>query len=151
MSDTFSQIYVQFVFAVHGRQNFITEPYRERLEKYICGTVSNYRQKPYAIYCMPDHTHLFTSLNPSLRMCDLIRDVKSGSSSFLKDIGVKNFNWQEGYGAFSYSKSQAKNVVEYIMNQPIHHQKKTFRAEYTDFLKAYDIKFESKHLFEFYD
>ena len=151
MANTFSQIYLQFVFAVHNRRNFIIEEYRIRLEQYMCGIVSNKKQKTYAIYCMPDHTHLFTSLSPSLKISDFIRDIKSNSSSFLKDIGLNGFNWQEGFGAFSYSKSQAMNVVKYIMNQPEHHKKKTFRTEYIDFLKENNIKFEEKYLFEFYD
>ena len=140
------------VFAVQGRECFIKEPFREELQKYITGIVTKKKQKLYAIYCMPDHTHLFVSMKPDLPVSDLIRDVKSNSSSFIKDKkwGNSLFSWQEGFGAFSYSKSQSPNVVNYILNQPQHHRKVTFKEEYLEFLKKYEIEYNEKYLFEFY-
>src|SRR5438034_10117186 len=132
MANTYSQIYIHTVFAVKGRECFIKESFREDLQKYITGIVKNKSQKVYAIYCMPDHTHLFVSLKPDIKISDLMRDVKANSSAFIKErkFVPTGFSWQEGYGAFSYSKSQAQNVVDYIINQPAHHKTETFREEY---------------------
>src|SRR5687767_10440314 len=137
MPNTYSQIYIQMIFAVKGRECFIKESFREELQKYISGIVSNKKQKLYSIYCMPDHTHLFVSMKPDMAVSDLVRDIKSNSSSFIKEKKWVNslFSWQGGFGAFSYSKSQGKAVVDYILTQPEHHSKITFREEYLDFLK----------------
>ena len=152
MPNTYSQLYIQIVFAVKGRQAFIKENFREELQKYISGIIAQKKQKLYAIYCMPDHTHILVSMKPDIAISDLVRDIKSNSSSFIDDKKfVKNFSWQTGFGAFSYSKSQSKNVVDYILNQPEHHKKKTFKEEYTDFLQKFEIEYDEKYLFEFYD
>ena len=153
MPNTYSQIYIQTVFTVKGRECFIKESFREELQRYITGIVRNRGQKVYAIYCMPDHTHLFLSLKPDMRISDLMRDVKSNSSAFIKEkrFVPARFSWQEGYGAFSYSKSQAQNVVNYIINQPLHHKKETFREEYFKFLKSFEIEYDERYLFEFYE
>ena len=152
MPNTYSQLYIQIVFAVKGRQAFIKENFREELQKYISGIIAQKKQKLYAIYCMPDHTHILVSMKPDIAISDLVRDIKSNSSSFIEDKKfVKNFSWQTGFGAFSYSKSQSKNVVDYILNQPEHHKKKTFKEEYIDFLQKFEIEYDEKYLFEFYD
>lgn len=153
MANTYSQIYIQIIFAVQGRECFIKEPFREELQKYMAGIIANKKQKLYAIYCMPDHTHLFVSMKPDLSVSELAGAVKSNSSSFIKEKKWVNesFSWQEGFGSFSYSKSQSQNVVNYILNQPEHHKKKTFRQEYLEFLKRFEIEYNEKYLFEFYD
>ncbi len=153
MSNTYTQLYIQIVFAVKGREHFIKEPFREELQKYMTGIVNNKKQKLYAIYCMHDHTHLFVSMQPDISVSDLTRDVKANSSSFLKEkkLVPELFSWQEGFGAFSYSKSQASAVVDYILNQPEHHKKKTFQQEYLEFMEKFDIDYNPKYLFEFYD
>jgi REP element-mobilizing transposase RayT len=153
MPNTYSQIYIQIVFAVKGRQNFIKEDFREELQKYMAGIISNKRQKVYAIYCMPDHTHIFVSIKPDIAVSDLVRDIKANSSSFIKEkeFANKGFSWQEGFGGFSYSKSQAQKVVDYVLSQRAHHAKKTFKEEYLDFLNKYQIEYDEKYLFEFYD
>lgn len=153
MANTYSQIYMQIVFAVQGRECFIKEPFREELQKYITGIVTKKKQKLYAIYAMPDHTHLLVSMKPDLPISDLVRDIKANSSSFIKEKKWVNnfFSWQEGFGAFSYSKSQAQDVVNYILNQPEHHKKQAFRQEYLEFLKRFEIEYNEKYLFEFYD
>ena len=152
MANTYSQIYIQIVFAVKGRECFIKESFREELQKYMTGIIINKKQKLYAIYCMPDHTHILVTMKPDMPISDLARDVKANSSSFIKDKKFVHslFSWQEGFGAFSYSKSQAKNVVDYILTQPEHHQKITFREEYLDFLDKFEIEYNEKYLFEFY-
>ena len=152
MPNTYSQLYIQIVFAVKGRQCFIKEAFRDELQKYISGIIKEKKQKLYAIYCMPDHTHIFVSIKPDIAISDLVRDIKANSSSFIKEKHfVKNFSWQTGFGAFSYSKSQASNVVDYILRQPEHHKKKTFKQEYIEFLQKFEIEYDDKYLFEFYD
>jgi len=152
MANTYHQLYIQIVFAVKARRNFIKESFREELQQYISGIISGQKQKLYAIYCMPDHTHILVSINPDIAISDLVRDIKSNSSSFInKKEFAKAFSWQQGFGAFSYSKSQAKNVVNYILKQPEHHQRNTFRKEYIEFLEKFEITYDEKYLFEFYD
>lgn len=153
MPTTYSQIYIQIVFSVKGRQHFIQEYFRENLQRYITGIIKEKKQKPMAIYCMPDHTHILVSMNPDLSISDLVRDIKSNSNSFIKNNkwAGENFNWQGGFGAFSYSKSQLDQVVKYILNQPEPHKRKTFREEYIDFLNKFEIEYDEKYLFEFYD
>lgn len=153
MPNTYSQIYIQVVFAVKGRECFIKGSFKSELEKYITGIVTNKGQKLYAVYCMPDHVHLLISMKPGLAVADLVRDIKAGSSSFIKEKKWVSslFSWQEGYGVFSYHKLQAKNVVDYILGQHEHHKKITFREEYHNFLKEHEIAYDEKYLFEFYD
>ena len=150
MPNTYTQLYVQIVFTVKGRANLISSANREELHKYITGIVSNRNQKMIAIYVMPDHAHILVGLKPSISISDLVRDVKAGSSKFIKDskwISGK-FNWQEGFGAFSYSKSHLDDVIKYILNQEEHHKKQSFKEEYLDFLKKFDIEYDSNYLFE---
>ncbi len=104
-----------------------------------------------AIHCMPDHTHLFVGLKPIVYIPDFIKEIKVESNEFInsKKWIKGKFNWQEGYGVFSYSHSQIDNVVKYILNQEQHHQKKTFKQEYPELLKKFEISFEEKYLFDF--
>jgi putative transposase len=154
MPNTYSQIFIRIVFAIKGRQNLITENVREETQKYISGIIATEtRQKLDAIYCMPDHTRILASIQPDLTISNLVKDIKSNSSSWLKNkfSFLKLFSWQEGFGCFSYSKSQSHQVVNYILNQPQHHKKKTFRQEYIEFLNEFEIEFDNRYLFEFYD
>ncbi|MFA9187625.1 IS200/IS605 family transposase [Flavobacterium sp. FBOR7N2.3] len=150
MANTYSQIYIQIVFAVKGRENLITKEIREELHKFITGIVSNRGQKLLAIFAMPDHVHILIGLKPNITISDLVRDIKAGSSKFINDSKWINgkFNWQEGYGAFSYSKSHLDNVIKYILNQEEHHKKQTFKEEYLAFLEKFEIEYEEKYLFE---
>ncbi len=154
MANSYIQIYVQFVFAVQGRQNLIHPDKRERLQKYIAGIINNNQQKLLSIYANPDHIHLLVGFNSlNYKISDLIRDIKANSSRFINEEKWFNgrFNWQEGYGAFSYSKSQIDKVVNYINNQGEHHRKRSFREEYMELLNKFEIPFDEKYLFEFYD
>lgn len=153
MANTFTQLYVQFVFAVKGRENLIKENFREELEKVISGLSTSLKCKTIAIYCNPDHTHLFVSMHPTHAPSKLMEQIKSGSSKWIneKKFVQGKFLWQDGYGAFSYSKSQIDNVVKYILNQPEHHKKKSFRDEYMLLLKKFDIAYDEKYLFEYYN
>jgi len=153
MANTYTQIYVQIVFAVQGRQNLISEGIREKVEKYICGIVSNKKSKPIAIYCNPDHLHILIGLHPSISVSDMARDIKANSSKWMNEekMIIGKFKWQEGFGAFSYSKSQIDAVVKYIANQPEHHKKATFKDEYIQFLKNFEIEYNEKYLYEWID
>lgn len=149
MPNTYTQIHLHFVFAVKNREGLIHEGIRLRVEKYITGIVQNFGHKLLAIYCMPDHTHLFVGFRPVQAIADLMREVKSNSSEFInhEKLTRGRFNWQEGYGAFSYSHSHVQNVIDYVLTQPEHHCNKTFKEEYLDFLKRFEISFEEKYLF----
>ena len=150
MANTYTQIYIQIVFAVSGRQNLISTENREELHKFITGIVSNRGQKLFAVFAMPDHVHILVSMKPNISISDLVRDIKAGSSKFINEKEGMNgkFNWQEGYGAFSYSKSSVDSVVKYILNQEEHHKTKIFKEEYFDFLQKFEIEYDSKYLFE---
>ena len=150
MAGTYSQIYLQVVFAVKGRENLIFPKWRDELYKYIAGIIKTKEQKPIIVNGMRDHIHLFIGLRPSMAISDLVRDIKNNSSNFINEKRwVKGrFSWQEGYGVFSYSHSQIETVYNYILNQEEHHRKKTFREEYIDFLERSGIEYNEKYLFD---
>ncbi|MBD3629360.1 IS200/IS605 family transposase [Cyclobacterium sp.] len=150
---TYSQIYIQVIFAVKGRTSLIGASWEEELFKYITGIITNKDQKLLAINGMPDHIHILIGMKPACCLSDLVREVKKASNAFVKEKKfVKyKFDWQEGYGAFSYSHSALDNVIAYIQNQKEHHKKKTFKQEYIGFLKKFQVEYEEKYLFEWID
>jgi putative transposase len=153
VAGTYSQIYIQVVFAVKGRQNLLQEEWRDEVFKYMCGIIKNKGQKPIIVNGVSDHVHAFIGLKPVMALSDLVRDVKNNSTNFINDNKwVKGrFSWQEGYGAFSYSHSQIANVYNYILDQEQHHSKQTFQAEYLDFLHKFEVAHDVKYLFEWLD
>ncbi|MGQ1784910.1 IS200/IS605 family transposase [Saccharicrinis sp. GN24d3] len=153
MADTFTQIYIQVVFAVKNRDSLIAKTWEEELFKYITGTVQNKGQKMLAINGTSNHIHFFIGMKPTCCLSDLVREVKKSSNEFIKEKRFTNFNfhWQEGFGAFSYNHSQLGDVIQYIENQKQHHKKKTFKQEYLSFLKAFEIEFKNEYLFEWVD
>jgi len=153
MPGTFSQLYIQVVFAVKGRENLIQKAWKDELHKYMAGIIKGKDQKPIIVNGMPDHIHAFIGLRPVMAISDLVRDIKNNSSNFINDSKfVKGkFSWQEGYGAFSYAHSQVETVYNYILNQEEHHKKKTFREEYIDFLQKFQVEYNEKYLFEWLD
>lgn len=150
MANTYSQLYIHVVFAVQGRQNLINAANREELHKYISGLVQNKGQKLIAIFCMPDHLHALISIQPDIAISNLVRDIKANSSRFIneKQWVVGKFSWQEGFGAFSYAKSQQEDVVNYILKQDEHHKIKTFRDEYLDMLRKFEVEYDDRYLFD---
>ncbi len=150
MPDTYSQIYIQVVFTVKGRQNLIAKKHREELHKYITGIVTNRKQKLLCIFAMPDHIHILIGLSPTIAISDLVRDIKSNSSKFISNNkwNTGKFQWQKGFGAFSYSKNHVDKVVKYILNQEKHHKKETFKEEYLELLQEHEIKHKDDYLFE---
>ena len=153
MANTYTQLYIQVVFAVQGRQNFIKKEFREELQKYITAVVQNDKHKLLAIFCMPDHVHILVGLNPAISISDMVQDVKRAATNFIneKKLITGHFNWQRGFGAFSYSKKHLPFIIDYILKQEANHEKKTFRDEYLELLRKYDIEYDEKYLFEFYD
>lgn len=153
MPNTYTQIYIQFVFAVKWRESLIQSSWKDELSKYITGIVQHNKSKMLAINGMSDHIHIFIGYKPSISIPDLIKDIKVASSLWINErkFTAGKFNWQEGYGAFSYRLRDIDEICKYILNQELHHHKKTFREEYTELLKAFSVEYEDKYLFEFFD
>lgn len=153
MAEAYSKIYIHIVFAVKGRQNLIHPSQKDELYKYITGIVQKKGHKLIRINGMPDHIHILIGFKPAFAISNLVRDIKSNSSAFInkKDWINGKFEWQKGYGAFSYSHSQLEQVVRYIERQEEHHRQKTFREEYLKMLDRFDISFEKKYLFDWID
>jgi REP element-mobilizing transposase RayT len=150
MANTYTQIYIQVVFAVSGRQSLIAPSFKEDLFKYIGGTMRNANQKLIAINGMPDHIHILVGLKPTIAISDLVKDIKISSSRYVNDKRwVRGrFSWQEGFGAFSYSQSQLSTVATYIENQERHHAKRSFKDEYLSLLKSFQVKYDERYLFK---
>lgn len=149
MPNTYSQIYIQVVFAVDGRMNLIRPERKEELHKYITGIVTNHKQKLLSIHAMPDHVHVLIGLKPSMALSDLVQNIKTGSTNHINSEKwvAGRFSWQEGFGAFSYSHSQLDDVIGYIRNQERHHAKKTFREEYLEFLQKFEVAYDERFVF----
>ena len=150
MANTYTQIYIQIVFAVEGRQNLIDPKHNDELQKYITGIITAQRQKLIAINNMPDHAHVLIGQRPDSSLSDLVGDMKSGSTNFInrKRWVRGRFFWQEGFGAFSYSHSQLTSVVRYIQNQHRPHLKKPFRDEYVSLLDKFDVPYDQRYIFK---
>lgn len=152
MANTFSQIYLHFVFAVQYRQNLIPKQHKEELHKYFSALIQARKAKMLAVHCMPDHVHIFVGFKPSVLISDFVKEIKVASHEFIvsKNWVKGKFKWQEGYGVFSYSHSHINTVCKYILNQETHHQKKTFKKEYLEFLEKFSVPFDEQYIFEFY-
>ena len=153
MANNYYQVTLHIVFAVRNREALIEDTFRENLHAYITGIIKNHDQKLLTINSMHDHIHLLIGLAPSMRLSDLVREIKSASSKYINEnnLSRKKFYWQNGYGVFSYSMSHRKNVIRYIENQREHHRKMTFQKEYIKFLESFKIEYNRKYLFDFFD
>lgn len=150
MANTYTQIHIQCVFAVKYRDAVIHHTWKDRLHRYIIAIVNNNRHKLLAINSMPDHIHIFLGMRPDQSLSDLMRLIKGDSSEWInKEKLVKGvFRWQEGYGAFSYAKSECKRVVNYILTQEDHHHKKTFLEEYKEMLNEFEVEYNPMYSFK---
>lgn len=148
MANTYTQMYLQFVFAVQNRVLLIQTTWKDELYKYITGIVQNNKHKLIVINGMPNHVHVFIGYKPDQSIPDLLQDIKGSSSGWINRKGFINgkFSWQEGYGAFSYSHSHIDMVVQYIVNQEQHHKMKTFREEYIEFLNRFNVEFDERYI-----
>jgi REP element-mobilizing transposase RayT len=127
--------------------------WKDELEKYITGIIQNHRHKLLSIGSMPDHIHIFIGYNVNQLIPDLVEEIKTSSDAWIKLQGFSKFKfeWQKGYGAFTHSRSQINQVVRYIENQEKHHQKKTFKEEYTEILVKNGVEFKDEYIFEFFE
>lgn len=150
MANTYTQIHIHFVFAVKFRQAIICDEWKAELYKYIAGIIKNNNHKLLAINGVSDHIHILIGIRPAQSISELMKNIKQDSSKWInKNRFLKShFEWQEGYGAFSYSKSQLVAVVNYIQNQESHHKKKTFSEEYIDFLEKFEVDYDEKFIFK---
>jgi REP element-mobilizing transposase RayT len=153
MPNTYSQISIHAVFAVKGKENFITNDWRDNLHQYTSGIISNKGTKSLAVGGWKDHVHIFFGLPVTTSISDFMSAVKANSSKWINEQHFLKgkFQWQEGYGAFSYSRSQRDTVIKYIVNQEEHHRTKTFKDEYLKMLADFEVAYDTKYLFEFYD
>ena len=149
MPNTYTQLHIQFVFAVKNRAALIGKEWKDELHKYITGIFQQNEHKMLQINSMPDHIHILIGMRPTQSVSAMLQNVKTESSKWIKEKKFCNsvFSWQEGYGAFSYSHSQLDNVIEYIMNQKKHHKKKTFNEEFIDFLQKFNVDYKVQFLF----
>jgi putative transposase len=149
MANTYTQIYIQIVFAVEGRQSLIAPEHNDELQKYITGIVSAQRHKLIAINNVPDHLHLLIGQRPDAALSDLLRDIKSNSSRFVNEKRwvTGRFSWQEGFGAFSYSRSQLGTVIRYIENQQEHHARRSFQEECRELLEKFGVEYDPRYIF----
>ena len=153
MANTYSQISIHSVFAVKGRENFITSNWRDDLHKYLSGIITGNKAKSLAVGGWKDHVHIFFGMPVTTCIADFMSIIKASSSKWINEQGfIKGkFQWQSGYGAFSHSKSQRDGVIKYIISQEDHHKSKTFKEEYLKMLTDFEVEYEEKYLFEFYD
>lgn len=150
MANTYTQIYLQIVFAVEGRTSVIPPAYKEELHRFITGIVTNRGQKLIAINSMPDHIHILIGLKPDHALSDLVRDIKAASSKLVNERHwvAGRFSWQEGFGAFSYSHSQLNDVIRYIKNQEQHHARESFTDEYRKFIERFAVQYDPRYTFK---
>ncbi|WP_346862301.1 IS200/IS605 family transposase [uncultured Draconibacterium sp.] len=149
MANTYTQVHIQMIFSVQNRISVIRKSWEKELYQYITGIIQNYNHKVLAINGMPDHIHILIGMRPTQALSDLLQDIKGSSSKWINQKGFVNgqFSWQEGFGAFSYSRSHVDAVIEYITKQKEHHKKRTFIEEYLEFLKKFDIPFNERYIF----
>ena len=150
MANTYTQIHLQVVTAVKFREAMINPIWKGRLHQYMTGIIQNHKHKLLAINSMPDHIHFLIGFRPHQSLADLVGTVKGEASEWInqQNLTRKTFRWQEGYGAFSYSKSQVTTVINYILNQEIHHRKRTFLEEYNELLDEFGIEYDANYIFK---
>ena len=149
MPNTYTQIHLHFVFAVQNRLSLIQPSWKERLYQYITGIVQTNDHKMIIINGMPDHLHIVIGMRPIQSVSNLLQDIKGDSSKWINDnkLVKGKFQWQEGYGAFSYNKSALPKLIDYVKRQEEHHQNKSFIEEYKDFLQAFEVDYDERYIF----
>ena len=150
---TFTQMYVQLVFAVKSRETVLRNSIRNQVFEYIGGIISGLKHKSIIVNGTSNHVHILLGLNPSVSISDTVYHIKRSSSLFINNNKLCNghFSWQEGYGGFTYSRRDLDNVYRYIENQESHHAVKTFREEYITYLEKNEMEYDPRFLFDFFD
>lgn len=153
MANSYTQLNIHVVFVVKNRENILSEKISNRLFEYLTGILRNLEQFPLAVGGYKNHVHLFFELNPKISLSEVVQKLKSNSSKWINDnkLVLGKFEWQQGYGGFSYAKSQRNTVINYIINQKEHHKQKTFREEYMEMLQKFDIQYNEAYLFDFFE
>ncbi len=153
MANTYTQLYIQIVFAVKYRKRMISRTFKEELHKYITGIIQNHGHKLLTINCLPDHSHILVGLKPHQAISDLVREIKASSSAFINERRWfrGKFQWQNGFGAFSYAKSELSNVIRYIDNQEEHHRTQCFRDEFLEALRSAGVEHDERYIFSWPD
>lgn len=150
MANTYIQLYIHIVFSVKARHALIPKHHKSKLHQYITGIITKRKQKVIQINSMPDHIHILVGMTPDIALSDLVQSIRIGSTRFINRQGwiAGKFQWQEGFGAFSYSRSQLNTVAAYIENQEEHHSQRTFHEEYLEFLKRFNVPYDPKYVFD---
>lgn len=150
MANTYTQIHLHIIFAVKYRDSVIQTSWKDELYKYITGIIQERKHKLIIINGMPDHIHILIGMHPTQSIADLLQDIKGNSSTWInkRKLVRGKFEWQEGYGVFSYGKSQIKEVIKYIESQEEHHRHRTFREEYLNFLEKFEVEYDEKYIFK---
>lgn len=153
MANTYTQMYAQIIFSPKGRENLILPSFEERIYQYMTGVIRDNGQKLIAINGMPDHLHLFIGFKPNMAIADLVREVKTSATKYINNHRLLpwRFGWQDGYGCFTYAHSQIDVVAQYVMSQKQHHRTKTFREEYTALLQKFEVAYDDRYVFEYYE
>ena len=153
MANTYTQCYFHLVFAVKNRNALIKKEWKDEMEMYITGIVQNHRHKMLAIGSMPDHIHILIGYNVNELIPDLVEEIKTSSNAWIRErrLSKFKFEWQKGYGAFTYSHSQIDKVIKYILSQERHHKKRSFKEEYLEMLEKNEIIYGNEYLFEFFN
>ena len=149
MANTYHQIYLQTVFAVKYREAVIEKSWRSELFGVIGNLINEANCKTIIVNGVEDHVHCFIALKPVVSVSELMKTVKAKSSKYINDHSLtpERFEWQEGYGVFSYSQSQVNRVYRYVLNQEVHHKKQTFRDEYLELLTKFKVDFDEQYIF----
>lgn len=149
MANTYTQLHIQFVFAVKYRKALISKAWKEDLHQYISGIIRANDHKVLQVNSMPDHIHILVGMRPVQAISALVQNIKAESSKWInnKELCQEHFSWQEGFGAFSYSKTHVASVIAYIQNQENHHAKKNFLDEYVEMLKMSGVDYKEEYIF----
>jgi REP element-mobilizing transposase RayT len=150
MANTYTQLYIQIVFSPWGRASLISPKHKEELQMYATGIIQNRKHKLLALNFMPDHVHIFIGYNPSQPLPDLVRDVKASTSKLINDRRwiFGKFEWQAGYGAFTYSRDEMDTVIRYINSQEEHHRKESFKEEFIGLMKRFGVEYDERYMFK---
>ena len=153
MANTYTQCYFHLVFAVRNRNALIKKEWKNEMEKYITGIAQNHQHKMLSIGSMPDHIHILIGYNINQIIPEIVEEIKTSTNKWIKEkkLSKFKFDWQKGYGAFTYSRSEIDNVVKYILSQEEHHKKKSFNEEYLEMLEKNKVIFSNEYLFEFFN
>jgi REP element-mobilizing transposase RayT len=150
MANTYTQIHIHTVFAVQNRISLIKKDWQDRLYQYIISIIQNHGHKVLSIGGISDHIHILFGFRPTQSLSELMQNIKRNSSEWInkEKFVMGKFSWQEGYGAFSYSKSQISQVIKYIENQDTHHKKRTFIEEYKKILDVFGLEYDERYIFK---